>query len=108
VTFVAIPDMTDPSAFNNLFKNERFHYVLHIASPIVREPKDIRKDVIDPGILGVKSLFQAAHRFGGSTLKRIVLTSSTGAMIDHYWPKEKARATRWNEDDWNPVRRLRS
>jgi len=108
VTFVAVPDMTVPGIFDDLFKNSQFDYVVHIASPIVAEPKDIQKDVIDPGPLGVKSLFQSAHKFGGSTLKRIVLTSSTGAILDHYWPKDQARATRWNEEDWSPVRRLRS
>jgi nucleoside-diphosphate-sugar epimerase len=74
-----------------------------MASPLLIETENIQKDIIDPGPFGVKSLFQSAHRFGGSTLKRIVLTSSAVTMMNPFWPKEQARATRWNEDDWTPV-----
>ncbi|KAF4634980.1 hypothetical protein G7Y89_g3122 [Cudoniella acicularis] len=103
VTFGAIPDITVPGTFDDLFKNNQFVGVLHIASPLVVETENIQKDIIDPGPLGVKSLFQSAHKFGGSTLKRIVLTSSGATIMDPFWPKEKARTTRWNEDEWTPV-----
>ena len=53
-------------------------YVMHVASPFVfAEPKD-ESAIIEPAVEGTRRVIEAAQRAG---VKRVVLTSSTFAMI---------------------------
>lgn len=105
MTFVSVPDFTAPGAFDKVFVDANFDYIFHTASPLVEGSANLQKDIIDPGPFGVNNLFQAAHKFGGSGLKRIILTSSGVATFDPFAPTDKAREKRYDEQDWNPVRK---
>lgn len=52
ITFVYIPDMIIPGAYDEAFKLGDIDYIIHNASPVSFAPKDIQKDVIDPAIEG--------------------------------------------------------
>lgn len=60
--------------------------------------KDKEKELIIPAINGVRSLFRAAAT---SDIKRIVLTSSFGAVLDMTRPLETPHT--YTSADWNPI-----
>lgn len=69
-------------------------YVLHVASPFPpAKPKDA-EDVIRPAVDGTLRVLRAAAASG--TVKRVVLTSSIGAVVWH--PDDAAVRT---EEDWS-------
>ncbi|KAI9750921.1 MAG: V-ATPase V1 sector subunit E [Chaenotheca gracillima] len=103
VTFVSVPDFTAPGAFDHVFQNADFDYVLHVASPIPFETTELKRDLIDPAIIGTTTLLESAHKLGGSRLKRIVITGSGVSIIDPYLPPDKGREKPFDEEDWNPV-----
>jgi nucleoside-diphosphate-sugar epimerase len=48
------------------------------------------------------ALLEAAHKQGGSQLKRFVYSGSSAAVASYFQPIEKARKP-WTEADWNDV-----
>uniref|UniRef100_A0A0D6R9R2 NAD-dependent epimerase/dehydratase domain-containing protein n=1 Tax=Araucaria cunninghamii TaxID=56994 RepID=A0A0D6R9R2_ARACU len=64
--------------------------VFHLASPcIVDEVKDPQAQLLDPAIKGTKNVLEAAHK---AKVKRVVLTSSTSAIIPSpNWPADVPR-----------------
>ncbi|KAL4870602.1 hypothetical protein BDV12DRAFT_195323 [Aspergillus spectabilis] len=50
--------------------------ILHLASPLINSPSDLRRDVLDPAIHSATAILEAARRYGGDALRRIVHTSS--------------------------------
>lgn len=48
------------------------------------------------------ALLEAAHKKGGSQLKRFVYSGSSAAVASYFQPIEKARKP-WTEADWNDV-----
>jgi hypothetical protein len=65
VTFVIVPDIAAPGAFNDHFKKERvngrFDYIIHTASPLKFHAKDLKAELIDPAVQGKVQSTQA-HR----------------------------------------------
>jgi hypothetical protein len=50
---VIVPDFTVPGAFNDVFKNNSFDYVVHTAAPMPRRSgPDLQTDYLDPSIKG--------------------------------------------------------
>lgn len=50
---VIVPDFTAPGAFNDVFKNNSFDYVVHTAAPMPRRSgPDLQTDYLDPSIKG--------------------------------------------------------
>jgi hypothetical protein len=48
-----VPDFTAPEAFNDVFKNNSFDYVVHTAAPMPRRSgPDLQTDYLDPSIKG--------------------------------------------------------
>lgn len=105
MTFVSVPDFTNSGAFDQVFEEGHFDYVLHTASPLAFLTSDLQKDIIDPGPIGTHNLMQAAHKFGGKHLKRIVFTSSGVTLVNPFLAREEGLDRRWDEQDWNPVSR---
>lgn len=103
VTFVSVPDFTAIGAFDKVFQEGQFDFVLHTASPIPFAATDLQRDIIDPGPIGTISLLKAAKLYGGQNLKRIVTTSSGVTLIDPFLPKDQGREKRYDEEDWNTV-----
>jgi nucleoside-diphosphate-sugar epimerase len=58
-------------------------YVIHVASPFHFKATDFAKDFYEPAIDGTKEMLKAASE--AKTVKRVVITSSVGAVIN---PKE--------------------
>lgn len=73
--------------------------VFHTASPVVLVPKDPFKDLVEPAVEGVKNVLQEAAKT--STVKRVVLTSSTVAIFNDASDSLKAPNQILTESDWN-------
>ncbi len=67
--------------------------VIHTASPYILDPKDVRRDLIEPAVAGTRNVLEAAARAGA---RRVVLTSSMAAITDE--PDSNHVLT---EADWN-------
>jgi nucleoside-diphosphate-sugar epimerase len=79
--FVIVPDMVNDGAYTEALKGAS--YAIHVASPIpqqVTEADDLDTFFNVPALKGTMGLIQAAKEAG--TIKRIVITSSMGAIID--------------------------
>ncbi len=74
-------------------------YVLHIASPFPQILPKNEDDLIIPAKKGTLNILQSASKMG---VKRIVITSSSGAIV---YGKEKGKQSGfYNENDWtNPT-----
>ena len=88
----------------NLLNNEGWEeatsdceYLFHIASPCcIKEPKN-EKEIIDPALEGTLTALKAAHK---SKLKKVVLTSSMGA-IAYGHNKSQCDQTDWTDTSKN-------
>jgi dihydroflavonol-4-reductase len=69
-------DLMTPGSFADAMKG--CSVVFHTASPVVLVPKDPFKDLVEPAVEGAKNVLQQAAKT--STVKRVVLTSSTVAI----------------------------
>jgi dihydroflavonol-4-reductase len=67
--------------------------VLHIASPYVLDSEDPQRDLVQPAVLGTRSMLEACAR--ASCVRRVVLTSSMAAITDEPPPRVLT------EEDWN-------
>jgi nucleoside-diphosphate-sugar epimerase len=69
VTFVFVKDIASPSAFRNVFMQEKigFDYIIHTASPVNFSATDLQKDLIDPAIQGYVSKLQFSAHAGDLT-----------------------------------------
>jgi dihydroflavonol-4-reductase len=83
----------------NLLRTEGFaeafegcDVVMHIASPYVVDVEDPQRDLVDPALIGTRSVLAAADAAG---VKRVVLTSSSAAITDE--PEDRI----YTEADWN-------
>jgi len=66
--------------------------VMHVASPYVVDVEDPQRDLVDPALIGTRSVLAAADAAG---VKRVVLTSSAAAITDE--PENRI----YTEADWN-------
>jgi len=86
-------DLTNSEIWNEIIQG--IDFVQHIASPFPRVlPKDA-EELINPARQGTLAILKAAAQHG---VKRVVLTSSTGA-VTHGKPKGKESGT-FDENDW--------
>lgn len=74
-----------------------FDAVVHTASPYHFNSKDNKKELLDPAINGTVGLLNAVHQ-NAPTVKRVVITSSSAAILDQSQPTKI-----YSEDDWCPV-----
>jgi nucleoside-diphosphate-sugar epimerase len=62
--FVGVPDYTTPDVWDDVFKNGRFDYVIHVAAPVFDNPNnsDFERDYLRPGVNGfVSPLLSLSH-----------------------------------------------
>ncbi|KAE8367043.1 hypothetical protein BDV27DRAFT_155425 [Aspergillus caelatus] len=98
------PDFTGQQPFDEVFRNAEvpFAFVIHTASPITLQAEDMQKRVIETAVVGVIEILRSAHRYGGTDLKRFVLLSSAGTVLNSF--EDIARpGSPYTEEDWNPV-----
>ncbi|PMD43886.1 NAD dependent epimerase/dehydratase [Hyaloscypha variabilis F] len=104
VSFVYVPDIATPGAFDDVFKSEKvgFDYIIHTASPVNFAIEDVKEDLLKPAIQGTLELMKAAHNLGGPQIKTFVLLSSAVAVLDS--AQDMSFAGRdYTEEDWNTV-----
>ncbi|KAF9647899.1 NAD(P)-binding protein, partial [Thelephora ganbajun] len=100
---VVTGDLGPVGAFDSIAKD--VDVIIHCASPLPNEPSSgssLSQTLIEPAISGTLSILQAARK--NPTLKRLVLTSSVGAVLDI--TKQTALepyGDRYTANDWNPI-----
>jgi dihydroflavonol-4-reductase len=70
-------------------------WVCHTATPVSFNPKDPKRDVIDPAVNGTLNVLRAAKRSG--SVQRVALTSSVAAVVGWEGPSSAT----YTEADWN-------
>lgn len=73
--------------------------VIHTASPFISKIKDAQRDLIDPALMGTRSVLEAANRT--DTVTRVVLTSSCAAIFGDVVDCAKAPGGVLTEEHWN-------
>lgn len=73
-----IPDLLAPTAYDEVFKANKFDYVVHVASPIPNGSPDHEEFLIKPAVQGTLNILEAAEKAG---VKRVVITSSVVGMV---------------------------
>ena len=84
LTFVIVPDITDPTGFDEAVKG--VEGIIHSASPL--EPKDPQADpqeLVEPAVHGTVGILGSALK-NGSNVKRIVITSSIVTLFEPHEP----------------------
>ncbi|EQB56327.1 NAD dependent epimerase/dehydratase [Colletotrichum gloeosporioides Cg-14] len=99
--FVIVPDVARSDAFTEAVKSDPpIEAVIHTASPFTFNVTDIQADLLDPAVNGTTGILSAIRQ-GAPSVKRVVITSSFGSMMDQskgLWPDHI-----YDERDWNPV-----
>ncbi|GJP88382.1 hypothetical protein CBS63078_6696 [Aspergillus niger] len=104
IEFAIVSDFTSQKPFNTLFEENKiaFDYVIHTASPLKFDIKDIQKEMIEPAVKGTTQILESAHQHGGSALKRFILLGSAVSVLDSF--EDMSREGRpYTEKSWNPV-----
>ncbi|CCH60144.1 hypothetical protein TBLA_0C03410 [Henningerozyma blattae CBS 6284] len=81
---VVIPDLTIPHVFRDIFiqYQNQIEYVIHTAGPLGFDYTNIYEEVIRPSVEGTLNLMRDISRYGGESIKKFILTSSSSA-IEH-------------------------
>ncbi|CAE7160408.1 unnamed protein product [Rhizoctonia solani] len=98
--FAIVEDITVSGAFDEVLKSNEFDYVLHTSSPFVFTINDVKKDLLDPAILGTTEILKAV-KANAPTVKRVVVTSSFASIVD--LSKGNRPGYVYSEKDWNPI-----
>ncbi|KAF4123093.1 Nucleoside-diphosphate-sugar epimerase [Geosmithia morbida] len=96
IDFAFVRDLTDAGAFDAAV--DGVSSVIHVASPLNYSCDDNEEGLIIPAIKGVRSILKASL---GSKVRRIVMTSSFGAILDMGRPE--GQPWRYSAADWNPI-----
>lgn len=75
----------------------RFDYVVHTASPYSFKVEDPVRDFLDPAIKGTTGILKSVKNHA-PTVKRVVITSSSAAIIN---PKKHEKV--YDESKWSPI-----
>ena len=97
VSYVVVDDVAREGAFDAALQTNTFDYVIHTASPYELHVSDPVRDFLDPAVRGTRGLLQSVHKHAPS-VRRVVLTSSSAAMIN---PHDHAAV--YNETCWRPM-----
>lgn len=77
LSFVIVPNIEIDGAFDEAVKG--VDYVVHVASPLGKDVKDLEADMIQPAIRGTLSILYSALR--APSVKKVVITSSVVAVM---------------------------
>ncbi|CAK7224955.1 methylglyoxal reductase (NADPH-dependent) gre2 [Sporothrix curviconia] len=108
VFFAIVDDVARPGAFDDVLRQSvaegrPFDCAIHTASPYQVRVQDTARDLLEPAICGTTSLLQSIHALAQTsqqppTIKRVVLLSSSAAMLN----PARHRAV-YDESAWRPV-----
>lgn len=77
LSFITVPDFLKPGAFDSAVQDVK--YIIHVASPLpFSASSDYENSIIQPAVQGTLGVLESAKQ--SSTVKRIVITSSTLAI----------------------------
>ncbi|KAI0134688.1 hypothetical protein BJ170DRAFT_212207 [Xylariales sp. AK1849] len=96
-SYAVVEDIVEPDAFDTVLKSTTFDYVIHTASPYHMNVVDPVKDFLDPAIKGTTGVLKSVKAHA-PTVKRVVITSSSAAMVN---PRSHAKV--YDETYWAPV-----
>ncbi|KAK5028697.1 Glycine-rich RNA-binding protein 2, mitochondrial [Exophiala sideris] len=98
LSYVIVKDIAQENAFDEAVKSDLpFEAVLHTASPFHFNVTDVKKDLLDPAIIGTTGILKAVKKSAPS-VKRVVVTSSFASIINPAKHPEK-----YSEEHWNPI-----
>ncbi|CAE6339702.1 unnamed protein product [Rhizoctonia solani] len=98
--FAIVEDITVSGAFDEVLKSHTFDVVLHTSSPFVFTINDVKKDLLDPAVLGTTEILKAI-KANAPTVKHVVVTSSFASIVD--LSKGNRPGYIYSEKDWNPI-----
>jgi nucleoside-diphosphate-sugar epimerase len=98
LSFVVVENIAVPGAFDEAVKG--VDGVIHTASPFTLQVKDNKRDILDPAINGTLNILKAIEEHG-TTVKRLVVTSSFAAILDLSTGNRPGYT--YTEKDWNPA-----
>ncbi|OLN95251.1 putative NADPH-dependent methylglyoxal reductase GRP2-like protein 3 [Colletotrichum chlorophyti] len=103
--FALVPDITVPGAFDTaLVAEPPFDIVLHTASPFDFRKGNSNADFLSPAINGTTEILRGIVRKAPS-VKRVVVTSSTAAVMDPLAPPITDPPKIYTERDWFQISR---
>lgn len=97
VSFAIVDDVAREGAFDVVLSDQPFDYVIHTASPYQLRVDDPVRDLLDPALRGTTGLLRSVQKLAPS-VKRVVLTSSSAAMLN---PAQHAAV--YDESCWRPM-----
>ncbi|KAJ4306779.1 methylglyoxal reductase (NADPH-dependent) gre2 [Collariella sp. IMI 366227] len=100
LTVAIVPDIAQPTAFDEVILTPGLEVVLHTASPFHYRWTDPQTELIDPALIGTTSILRAIAR-SAPTVRRVVVTSSFAAIVDP--ARVLDPSTTFSEASWNPV-----
>jgi len=89
-------DLSDDAGWEDAVRGTT--YVLHVASPVPRQPPKTAEEVIAPARDGALRVLRAAAKTEG--VKRVVLTSSTAAIL---WGQNRDGSNVYDENNWTVI-----
>jgi len=99
--FAIVPDIAQEGAFDEAVKSDPpFEAVLHTASPFHFKITDIKKELLEPAVIGTTGILKAIKKCA-PTVKRVVITSSFAAIINTELGNGVGHT--YSEKDWNPI-----
>ncbi|EGV65615.1 nucleoside-diphosphate-sugar epimerase [Yamadazyma tenuis] len=101
-SFVVVAQLDADDGFDEVFKQHQdITYVLHVASPLILDPKDPEKELLLPAVHGTTNIMRAAQKYGPN-VKRVVITCSYAAHcspLDHYGKPDSIIT----EESWSTI-----
>ena len=99
--FAIVEDIAQEGAFADAVKSDPpFDAVLHTASPFHFNAKDVKKDLLDPAVVGTTDILKQIKK-SVPTCKRVVITSSFASIVNPSkgaWPEKT-----YTDEDWSPI-----
>lgn len=114
VTFAVVGNVADEGAFDEVnrlschrnhclpwqvMKSEPFDFIVHTASPYQLHFDDPVRDCLDPAIKGTTGILKSAKAYA-PTVKRVVITSSSAAVLNPPNHRKVYSETSWSEVTW--------
>ncbi|KAI0871314.1 hypothetical protein GGS24DRAFT_492340 [Hypoxylon argillaceum] len=98
LSYVVVDDIAKEGVFDQVFHSQApFDYVVHTASPYHLAVEDPVKDFLDPAIKGTTGVMTSIKIYG-PTIKRMVITSSSAAILN---PENHLKV--YDETCWAPT-----
>ncbi|KAK4208534.1 putative NADPH-dependent methylglyoxal reductase [Rhypophila decipiens] len=100
VTYVVVGNIADDGAFDEAVKSDPpFDYVIHTASPYKLHWDDPIRDCLDPAVKGTTGILKSIKAYAPS-VKRVVITSSSAAVLNPPNHREVYDETSWSGVTW--------